>query len=1580
MRLLLYALNIKIQRRVYLRKKNGKKMAILRNSFQGNIAQQIHIAAQNAQSLRNNKAKYQQIETFLLKEDVAILGLSETNCPERNHLKNKWFKFSPIKETFTIIEDNNTDPFQGTALIIKKCLSRYIQKTFILPGRLTGVLLHRQNFKLLVLNIYMPSSPQAKKELYRSTERFIKDILKENANVQTIFIGDFNAAPDPIADREPPNYSTRNEIPLFLWLQRNDFTDSFRYFNKHRREFSHASGGRLSRIDLCFHRNLTNKIINCEILPDAWIDSHHLTIKTTLVLPSSLQRPRKLDPKPHRVKLNSVTSQQWENFQNLLEANGHLSRIANKYTLQTKQPSQYQTVGHLHQLLNTMKSVAKKTLPHYNPNLPPKRKHRTLPLHVVRDLNCILQISGKIKFSRPLSELDQSNLDKIRLQFNLPTSESNEKQVKTIKKAMKKNIHRLTQERITAACTLKEATFLENIKKNISNVFDKGSSPTIDFWNDNGQIVTETAEFLEYAHNHYQNNLFKDHQNQPIALNTIPANWRKEYTPKPEIDSNWYLELKIPLTMLKLDVLIKQLPNKKASGPTQISNEMLKHLGPKSRVILLAVINTMLRTNKIPAILLKNLMILIAKEKEFSGNISKTRPIALQETIKKLLSTHITKTLSSIIERNGVLRGFNSGFTANESTKDVIFTIKNIIDISNQTKHPLYIASLDIKGAYDTVKQASLKLALQRIKLPDNIIELILNLEMERSITLITNKGNTKEIQPEQSLPQGSPMAPILWKIHMDPLLTHLASLNQGFPLIPNMDISTAAFADDSYLLTDDAKKLQSLIDCTDEFLTIHDQHLSAQKTAILRNPSAEKQQDFIFQLKSSRLPINNLPRSSTLHRFLGCWLTMDSNTLPTIQDTKTKLDGLLHFIRTKFNPGYITVYLVKTVIIPIVLYRLQASPISKSTALAIDRKFNKLLKQKYKVPMQTPTFILRHPEILNIPSLRSQLDRDIISTTLEMISQPQKHSAKIFFACIEKTKQMHSLRHSPFYAPIELQGRNKFLIPHISNALLELDIALRELPGITRPHDAPIVDILSHKEYAHNYQSLANIKLYTVQDLIATNTNTVMPFSSYQTRLTHARLTKATASDPTPSSYKLVVSKLTGTPINQIGWTSAFQLKDEYSQRLQDRRHLQIPAGSPNTKLPLKTSPLNPTIEPLDVTIYTDGSLQKQYQNMGAASISILPDGTETILQTSLDGSRNSTRAEIVAITEALASWPSNANITIFTDSMTSIHTLERLQKSRIIPFKHAHKYSNSAINCLLHHILHQRDGSTKCVKVAAHTGITLNERVDKLAKAAVSMKYSTTLYNYLPSKPHALSYVYHNKWMYDMNPKTIIKKLHDREHINNIHGHILHQLGHNYSNIDVKLTCRILSSRAFANRILPLKESSFRMKLFSNALPLNGRPSKRALTSYCLRCSNATPETLEHFLNCPDNKTVAIPMQMQTIESLHRQLEGTSFHPKLIPILEKCQLLCPTSINNPLSKGIITKKLKTSIRTKFNITTHDCNVLLAIITDAWLQSLHDHLWKRRNLLNATGNLTLQTVQNLPTQKGKKYTQSKHS
>ncbi|CAG8851188.1 13780_t:CDS:1, partial [Racocetra persica] len=45
------------------------------------------------------------------------------------------------------------------------------------------------------------------------------------------------------------------------------------------------------------------------------------------------------------------------------------------------------------------------------------------------------------------------------------------------------------------------------------------------------------------------------------------------------------------ITSLKLETTIKEAPNTKATEPSRISNEMLKHLGPQAKTTILDILN-----------------------------------------------------------------------------------------------------------------------------------------------------------------------------------------------------------------------------------------------------------------------------------------------------------------------------------------------------------------------------------------------------------------------------------------------------------------------------------------------------------------------------------------------------------------------------------------------------------------------------------------------------------------------------------------------------------------------------------------------------------------------------------------------------------------------------------------------------------------------------------------------------------------------------------------------------------------------------------------------------------------------------
>ena len=67
-----------------------------------------------------------------------------------------------------------------------------------------------------------------------------------------------------------------------------------------------------------------------------------------------------------------------------------------------------------------------------------------------------------------------------------------------------------------------------------------------------------------------------------------------------------------------------------------------------------------------------------------------------------------------------------------------------------------------------------LKLALARLHIPPDAIELIISLFTNRTNKILTHYGLTESYHIKIGVDQGETISPLLWVIYMDPLLTEL--------------------------------------------------------------------------------------------------------------------------------------------------------------------------------------------------------------------------------------------------------------------------------------------------------------------------------------------------------------------------------------------------------------------------------------------------------------------------------------------------------------------------------------------------------------------------------------------------------------------------------------------------------------------------------------------------------------------------------------------------------------------------------------------------------------------------------------
>jgi hypothetical protein len=129
-------------------------------------------------------------------------------------------------------------------------------------------------------------------------------------------------------------------------------------------------------------------------------------------------------------------------------------------------------------------------------------------------------------------------------------------------------------------------------------------------------------------------------------LKVILSEWQSEYTPQSAIDSSIYNSLLLEIDMEEFLVIISHLPNGKASGPTGISNEMIKKCDNSLLLVIKHLFEICINLQDIPNEWKIASVYPIPKPKEWQCKLNNTRPITLLETLQKAFTKIINGRLT----------------------------------------------------------------------------------------------------------------------------------------------------------------------------------------------------------------------------------------------------------------------------------------------------------------------------------------------------------------------------------------------------------------------------------------------------------------------------------------------------------------------------------------------------------------------------------------------------------------------------------------------------------------------------------------------------------------------------------------------------------------------------------------------------------------------------------------------------------------------------------------------------------------------------------------------------------------------
>ncbi|GBC29356.2 RNA-directed DNA polymerase from mobile element jockey-like [Rhizophagus irregularis DAOM 181602=DAOM 197198] len=492
-------------------------------------------------------------------------------------------------------------------------------------------------------------------------------------------------------------------------------------------------------------------------------------------------------------------------------------------------------------------------------------------------------------------------------------------------------------------------------------------------------LLTDPSDIKQAAISHFQS-IVSPPLVRYSSINSFPARWQQAYTPLANVSASLYDPVLAPISLQEWSAVISSMPNNKASGPSKISYEMIKHLSGEALDFSLLLANTCLSRGDIPADWREAVVYPIPKPHDFDAQLKNTRPITLLETIRKCVVKVITNRLSNILADGKILQGGNFAGLPGGST-DV--PIKMLDAIIHQQKHDstddqeLWIVSQDISKAFDSMDLNMLKLALDRLHIPALLVRFILNLFTRRNNKVITCHGDTAAYRVRVGIDQGEIISPLLWVIYLDPLLTVLnqeardpfilkssALLNYS-PLEfeqHSLPISHLTFMDDSTLISSSKSGIEDRLSITAEFYTLNNVQANSAKYVLLSSSSPSSK--ITFELSPSllisdiSLSLSSLPLKTSF-RFLGVWFSLSASSDFVLKQARSMVKDMAALLSPKKLLAQHVAYLYNAVLLPRLEFRLQTTLFSESTIQSIVKPMFSVLRRKAGLAATTPLALL---------------------------------------------------------------------------------------------------------------------------------------------------------------------------------------------------------------------------------------------------------------------------------------------------------------------------------------------------------------------------------------------------------------------------------------------------------------------------------------------------------------------------------------------------------------------------------------------------------------------------------------------
>ena len=307
---------------------------------------------------------------------------------------------------------------------------------------------------------------------------------------------------------------------------------------------------------------------------------------------------------------------------------------------------------------------------------------------------------------------------------------------------------------------------------------------------------------------------FTDQQDEPLQ----PF----EGTPRP---------LQTPITEEEVKTAITALQNGRAAGPDGINSELFKHSKNIVSRPLAKTINSSFEHHTPIETLGEGTLITLPKPKKPPGPPANLRPIALLNSIRKILSIITLRRIRDKIDR--FTGPYQSGFKRGRSCADIVWPQRMLTSVVMTRKWDFHKMGIDMSRAFDTIKRKRILDVLLQAGCNDDELRLVRALLAGTKLRVRVKNELSDSFETTIGSPQGDSLSPVLFTCYLAAALSSVReSSNRPNPPVSILGLPLEMeYADDVDFVDEEKKPLDQLQLVAAEKLKVDNLFMNETKT-----------------------------------------------------------------------------------------------------------------------------------------------------------------------------------------------------------------------------------------------------------------------------------------------------------------------------------------------------------------------------------------------------------------------------------------------------------------------------------------------------------------------------------------------------------------------------------------------------------------------------------------------------------------------------------------------------------------------------------------------------------------------------